>query len=322
MIAELIDGAGSVACFVHKNPDGDAIGSALAIRNFFGGKVRVYSPTKVPEFFMFLPAAHEIVCYSDFGEVEPAELFLVVDCADAKRIPGFDRSKADRVIVIDHHETNDGFGDVNLVVPESSSTAELVFRMIKSLGRPVSKEVADCLFTGVYTDTGGFRYSDTTASTFEVAKELVELGAEPWRIAVEIYESNPLRRLRLLGECLNTLRLYCSGKVAVLYVTLDMYARTGATAEDTEDFVNYARSIKGVEVGLFLRELEGGGVKVSLRSKGRVNVAEVAKELGGGGHHNAAGCELNLPLVDAIDRIVSSLERRLLEDGHVCGAGG
>ena len=308
-IARILDDAKSVACFFHKNPDGDAVGSALAVRNFFGPKVKVYCPGKLPEIFSFLPAASEIIQYSDFDVVEPAEVFLVVDCGDEKRVPGFDRTKTERVLVIDHHETNSNFGDLNLVEPDRSSTAEIVYDVIKTLDRPISKEVAECLFTGLYTDTGGFRYSDTTAQTFQTAKELVELGAEPWKVAVNIYESNPVRRLRLLGECLNTLRLHLDGKVATLHVTLDMYERTGALVEDTEDFVNYARSIKGVEVGVFVREREEGGVKISLRSKGRVNVAEIAKRFGGGGHFNAAGCEMDHETVEgAISLILKELK--------------
>lgn len=243
--------------------------------------------------------------------MEPAQVFLVLDCGDAKRVPGFDPSKAKTIIVIDHHETNDGFGDINLVEPDRSSTAEIVFDVLKELAQPISQEVAECLFTGIYTDTGGFRYSDTTPSTFEAAKQLVELGARPWKVAVEIYESSPVRRIKLLGLCLETLQLHLEGKVASLYVTLDMYKKTGALPEDTEDFVNYARGIKGVEVGIFMRELYEGGVKVSLRSKEKVNVAKVARELGGGGHQNAAGCELNMGIREALKILLEKIAQQL-----------
>ncbi len=310
-IAEILDNAKIIACFWHKNPDGDAVGAALAVKNFYGDKVRVYSRDRVPEIFRFLSGSEEVIVYKDFSEVEPADVFLVVDCGDERRVPGFDGSKAGTVVVIDHHDTNTGFGDVNFVDPESSSTCELVYQVLKATGRPIDAKVAECLYTGVYTDTGGFKYADTKPETFQAAKELVELGAEPWKVAVEIYESNPLRRIKLLGECLGTLQLHLDGKVASLFVTLDMYERTGSLPEDTEDFVNYARGIKGVEVGIFIRERHEGGVKVSLRSKGRVNVAKVAAQLGGGGHVNAAGCELDSTVEETLNRLISLLEKEV-----------
>lgn len=310
-VAKILSDAESIACFMHKNPDGDAIGSCLAIKNAFKEKVKVYCPGKLPEIFMFLPGAEEVVQFSSFSEVKPAQVFLVLDCSDEKRIPDFDRSKAEAVIVVDHHETNEYFGDYNIVEPERASTAEIVFDILKLTKKPITKDVATCIFTGLYTDTGGFKYSSTNAETFQTAKELVELGAVPWKVAVEIYESNPPRRIRLLAECLKTLRLFLNDKVAVLYVTREMYERTGALPEDTEDFVNYARGIKGVEVGVFLRELEPEGVKVSFRSKNEVNVAKVAKALGGGGHDHAAGCELNCSLEEAIDKIINLLAQEM-----------
>lgn len=315
-VARILSEAQSIACFYHKNPDGDALGSALAVKNHFGEKVRVYGYGRLPELFSFLPGYHEIVRYESFSEVEPAEVYLVVDCGDESRVPGFDPSKAKEVVVIDHHETNTGFGHHNIVEPERASTAEIVYDVLKLTNAPVSRETALCIYTGLYTDTGGFKYSSTCAETFETAKELVELGVVPWEVASAVYESNPVRRMRLLALCLSTLRLYVDGKVAVLYVKREMYEKTGALPEDTEDFVNYARSIKGVEVGVFVRELEEGGVKVSLRSKSHANVARVASALGGGGHYHAAGCELDgVGVEEAIERLVELLEAEIKGGG-------
>ncbi len=310
-MAQILEEAESIACFFHKNPDGDAVGSALAVKNFFGDKVKVYSYHGVPEIFRFLPKADEVIKYEDFSEVEPAQIFLVLDCGDERRIPGFDASRASTIVVVDHHETNDGFGDVSIVEPDRSSTCEIVYEILKETGRKISTSVAECLFAGIYTDTGGFRYSDTTATTFQVAKELVEAGADPWKITLNIYDSNPVRRIKLLSLCLGTLQLHLEGKVASLYVTLDMYEKTGALPEDTEDFVNYARGIKGVEVAVFMRELHEGGVKVSLRSKGKVNVARIARRLGGGGHANAAGCELDMGIEKALESILDILKEEI-----------
>ncbi|NPA15120.1 MAG: bifunctional oligoribonuclease/PAP phosphatase NrnA [Deferribacteres bacterium] len=311
-IAKILDGAKSIACFFHKNPDGDAVGSALAVKNFYGDKVTVYSPSKVPEVYEFLPGVEEIVVYPDFSEVAPSEVFLVLDCADERRVPSFDKSRADVVVNIDHHETNTLFGDVNLVEADRASTSEIVFDVLKlAKGGSITREVAECVYTGLYTDTGGFKFSNTSKQAFEVAAELVDLGVEPSKIATYVYESYPFRRMRLLALSLATLELHLGGRVSSMYVTRKMFEETSSYPEDTEDFVNYTRSIKGVEVGIFLRELSGGGVKVSLRSKSQVNVAEIASSFGGGGHFNAAGCEMDCSVEEAKHLLIEAVSRVL-----------
>ena len=306
-IAEILDKAKSICCFFHKNPDGDAVGSALAVKNFYGDKVRVYSPTPVPEIYLFLPGASQIKVYKHFSEVEEAEVFLVLDCADLGRVPGFEK-KCSVLINVDHHETNTHFGDFNLVDPTAASTCELVFELLKfSKKGNITKEVADCVYTGLYTDTGGFKFSNTNKKAFEVACELLDYGVNPAEIASAVYESYPFRRMKLLAKSLDTLELHLGGKVASMYVTLPMYKETGALPEDTEEFVDFTRAVKGVIVAVFLRELDSGGVKVSLRSKGNVNVAEVAKAFGGGGHFSAAGCEINSSVREALALILKKL---------------
>lgn len=307
-IAEILDGAKSIACFVHKSPDGDALGSALAVFNYYRGKVSVWSPTAFSEVYYFLPGASLINIYSDFAVVPGSEVALFVDCGDLKRVPGFDRSRFDLVINVDHHESNTFFGDYNLVNPSRASTSELVFEILKaSKNGVITKEVALCLYTGLYTDTGGFKYSNVGATDFEVAKELVQYGVDPFLVALEVYESYPFRRMKLLALTLGTLELFCDGKVAVMFVKKEFFELTGSTPEDTEDFVNYARAIKGVEVAVFIRERLTGGVKVSLRSKNYFNVAKVAQVFGGGGHHHAAGCELDVGVDDAKRLIIKTL---------------
>ncbi len=307
-IAKILDSAESIACFFHKNPDGDAVGSALAVKNFFKEKVEVYSPGIIPEVYMFLKGADGIRIYSDFDEVKRAEVFLVLDCADDKRIPHFDRNKANIVINVDHHETNTFFGDINLVEPDRASTSEIVFDILKvaDVSR-ISPEVAECIYTGLYTDTGGFKFSNTNKRSFEIASELVDYGVNPSRVASCVYESYPFRRMRLLALSLSTLELHKDGKIASMYVTWDMFKKSGAYPEDTEDFVNYTRAIKGVEVGIFIRELFSSGVKVSLRSKSKVNVAKIASLFGGGGHFNAAGCELNCTIQEAKNLLINAV---------------
>ncbi len=296
-VVEILDSAKDIACFVHKSPDGDALGSALAVYNFYKDKkVRIWSPTGYPEFYGFLPGVENVRVYNDFSEVEKAEVALFLDCGDIGRVPGFDRSIFKTIINIDHHESNSGFAHYNIVDPSAPSTTTLLYEILKNSKKgTIDSIVAKCLYTGLYTDTGGFRYSNTTAYAFGVAASLISYGINPSEIAFEVYESYPFRRMKLLALALNTLELYFNGRVSVMTVYKEFFEKTGSLAEDTEDFVNYARAIKGVEVAIFIRERLSGGVKISLRSKNYLNVAEIARNFGGGGHFHAAGCEMDLP---------------------------
>ncbi len=315
-IAKVLDESESIACFVHKSPDGDALGSALAIYNFYGNKksVSIYSPTLYPEVYSFLPGIDRVVVYNDFStDVRGADVALFLDCGDIGRVPGFDFSLFGRVVNVDHHESNGNFGSYNLVDPDAPSTSTLVYEVLKrSKAGVIDTDVAICLYTGLYTDTGGFRYSNTNEYAFKVAGELVSYGIDPSKIAFEVYENYPFRRMKLLALALGTLELFMDGKVSVITVYRDFFDKAGATPEDTEDFVNYARAIKGVEVGIFIRERLTGGVKVSFRSKSYFNVADVARIFGGGGHHHAAGCELDLPPEEAKLRLLEVIRDRLV----------
>ncbi len=311
-IAKVLDEANSIACFFHKNPDGDAVGSALAVKNFYGDKVKVYSPSKIPEVYEFLPCVDEIRIYSNFSEVEPSQVLLVLDCADEGRVPFFDRKKGDIIINVDHHETNTLFGDLNLVEPDRASTSEIIFDVLKlSHWGTITPEVAECIYAGLYTDTGGFKFSNTTKEAFETAAELVTLGVDPSKVATFVYENYPFRRMKLLALALATLELHLGGRMASMYVTQGMFKETSSYPEDTEEFVNYTRAIKGVEVGVFIRELNERGVKVSLRSKSKVNVAQIASLFGGGGHFNAAGCEINCSVEEAKKLLIEAVSKAL-----------
>ena len=314
-IVKVLDECESIACFVHKSPDGDALGSALAIYNFYGDKKRIsiYSPTLYPEVYSFLPGIGSVIVYNDFSsDVKGADVALFLDCGDIGRVPGFDFNLFREVVNIDHHESNGNFGSYNLVDPDAPATSTLVYELLKrSRAGVIDTNVAICLYTGLYTDTGGFRYSNTSEYAFKVAGELVSYGIDPSRIAFEVYENYPFRRMKLLALALETLELFVDGKVAVMTVYKDFFDKVGATPEDTEDFVNYARAIKGVEVGIFIRERLTGGVKVSLRSKSYFNVSEVARIFGGGGHNHAAGCELDLPPEEAKLKLLAVIKERL-----------
>ena len=218
------------------------------------------------------------------------------------RLTGLERHY---LINIDHHATARPFADVNWIDPHACATAEMIFRLAREAGVNISPEVATCLYTAVLTDTGSFCFNGTTERTFALAQELVRCGADPVSIAHNVYFSTQLSKMRLLGAALNGLQR--DGSLAWMHVDRETMERCDATEEDCEGLVNYALAIKGIEVALFFREQPDGRFRVSLRSKGAVNVAAVAQALGGGGHECASGCAVDGPLAVAIDRLLAQL---------------
>ena len=295
----------------HVNPEGDAIGSALALAEgleAMGKDVTVFFDDAIPYIYRFLPHVDRIV-----HDVEGMafDVTIAVDCGKLERLgKGFGRLKGRGVFVnIDHHSTNDLFGDINLIDERASATGEIVYRLLKALDVPITYTIATNLYVAILMDTGSFRYSSATPEAFRMAAELVEKGVRPWEIAKRIYESHPIERLRLLGHALGTIELRCGGKVAIMVVTEEMYRLSGASEGMTESFVNYPRSIEGVKVAVFIREIGEGRYKLSLRAKADVDVGEVASLFGGGGHRRAAGCVVEGRLEEVKERISGTLGR-------------
>ncbi len=283
-------------CFIvasHMNPDGDAIGSTLALSlamEALGKKVIPYNIDGMPFQYKSLPMADKL--QSVFDADLTYDAVFVLDCSELERI-GSDVAGSVRCkkwINIDHHLTNKTFADLTLIDKSACSTGYLVYKLILSLPVEISKDIATNIYTTILADTGSFRYSNATVEAFTVAGELVSMGVSPWEVAAMLYENQPRARINLLTKSLNTLEIESGGKVASMMVDLDMLRDTGTSHDATDGFINYARSIEGVEVAVFFRQINADEYKVSFRSKGRVNVAEVAMEFGGGGHKNAAGC--------------------------------
>lgn len=277
----------------HENPEGDAIGSILALGwalRQLGKKVTIFNSDPVPDILAFLPGAEEIVRRPPKNARFDAAFAL--DCGDRKRLgEAFpERKRIGRLINVDHHGSNTQFGDVNLVDPRASSAAEMVFDLIREMSVKISLPISENIYTGILTDTGSFHYSNTTAKTFAVARECVLAGAEPWKIAEKAYENQPVARLRLLPLVLKTLKLEEGGRVSSVVVTRRMLARAGAVPALTEDFINFPRSVKGTEVALLFREVGPKKYRVSFRSRGKIDVSLVSRVFQGGGHPNAAGC--------------------------------
>jgi phosphoesterase RecJ-like protein len=242
--------------------------------------------------YAFLPDAGVIV--NRLGPLDGFDAVFVLDCSEiermgeeAPRIAGIRR-----IVNIDHHISNDRYGHLTLTDPEASSTGEMIFRLIDGMGIELTRDMAVNLYTAILTDTGAFRYSNTGPKTFAVAGRLLEKGADPAWIAQMVYETFPAVKIRLLGRALSTLEFDWQGRIAAVTVSKKMLEDAGAQWEHTEGFVEFPRSIEGVQVAVFFSEISEGVFKVSLRSKGRFSVEEVAREFGGGGHINAAACRI------------------------------
>ena len=282
----------------HVSPEGDAVGSllgmTLALRSL-GMEATAYLEDPVPEIFRFLPGADTVVHSLDGAG--PFDATFAVDCGQKERLgKGFVALKnPGRIINIDHHATNDAFGDVNVIVPDASAAGELVYDFCVAAGVKIDRDIAVNLYVAIHTDTGSFRYSSSTPEAFEKAGALVRLGADPWDISRRVYENNPAKKYKLLGMVLSTLEVVTvaaggeNASVAIVHVTREMFRKAGAEKDLADGFVNYARAIEGVAAGVLLREAGDLEYKVSLRAKGEVDVAEVAQKFGGGGHRNAAG---------------------------------
>jgi phosphoesterase RecJ-like protein len=271
-----------------------------------GKQVDIVSADPVPLIYHGLPCARTIRRAERIEGHYDAVILLECDSIERSRLQGLENRF---LINIDHHVSGREFGDINWIETHACAVAEMIYALARLAGVKVTPEMATCLYTAVLTDTGSFCYSGTDAHTFALAQDLVRHGADPAGIARHVYFSNPASKMMLLGAALTNLRR--DGRLAWLWVTQDDMHRSNAAEEDCEGIVNYAIGIAGVEVAVFLRELADRRVRLSLRSKGKVNVAQVAETFGGGGHEHAGGCTLDGPLPVATSRILDTLRRTL-----------
>ena len=293
----------------HSRPDGDALGSSLAVAQGLeqlGKSVRVVSADPPPSNYADLPGVEALAVT---GQLDPgdSQAVIVLECNNLVRT-GVSGLADLTVINIDHHPGNEEFGRYNWLDPTAAAVGEMVYLLLLDLGVQITKEIATNLYVAVLTDTGSFQFSNTTAETFRIAGELVAAGVEPGQVSQSVYFSQPLARLRLLGEILETLEVHPSGRIAWIHLRQSALQRTGAASSDTEGLVNYPLSVGGVEVCAFFREEPGGGYRVSLRSKNEHDVGAVASLFGGGGHRNAAGLSVGGDFAEARRKVVGSLE--------------
>jgi phosphoesterase RecJ-like protein len=307
-ILEALEGPGPFLIASHKGPDGDALGSALALKLWLEGRgrrVEVVNSDGVPDPFGFLPSADRALLETPPDLIGCTAFILDTPVVSRAALAEGVLERASLVVNIDHHPDNTGYGDVNFVDPSASSVALIIYELLADTGE-LSAAISSLLYIGVMTDTGGFRFGNTDARTLRVAAALVILGANPAGLANAVYGEQPLGRLRLLGLVLSTTETEFDGKVAVSVMTERMKSETGSTGEDIEGIASVGRRVRGVEVALLLRE-EDGRIRASLRSKGAVDVNAVARRLGGGGHKAAAGVLLDGPIESARERLLEAI---------------
>jgi phosphoesterase RecJ-like protein len=295
----------------HSRPDGDAVGSVLAMGMLLeqmGKQADMVTADRIPTIYRGLPGAESIRHTLRVHGPYDAVILLECDGIERPRLCGLESFY---LINIDHHLTGRPYAHLNWIDFSAASVGELVYRLVKAAGASVTPEMATCLYTTVLTDTGGFTYGSVRESTFAVARELVLAGADPVSIARDVIYSATTAKVLLLGAALNNLKR--EGRLAWLWVTHQDMVRTCAAEEDCEGIVNVCIGISGVEVAIFLRELPEKRIRLSLRSKGKVNVARISEHLGGGGHGNASGCTLNGPLGQALEEILNELRPAVAE---------
>lgn len=308
-ILEEINKAGSIVILTHENPDGDAIGSSLALYNAlkaYGKKVDVIIP-EYSRTFEFLPGTQEIKKESC---IEKYDLAISLDCSTNKMLKGYSRyfENAKTTVVIDHHGTNTMYGDINYVNPDSPACAQILIVILNYFKMTITKDIGTCILAGLITDTGGFKYSGVTAETFEIVAGLINIGINVSNVYRKVLQIRTKSNFELNRIASDRIKFYENGKIAFTYITKQDEENVNAEIGDHEGIVEIGRDIEGVEVSIFIREVPEKGLKISLRSSEYVNVAEVALLFGGGGHPKAAGCNMNCSIEQARDKIINEVK--------------
>lgn len=305
----------------HSRPDGDSIGSQLAMAyalTDLGKDVVIVNKDLAPGPILQFAGVADIVIASQVEEQFDAA--IIMECSDLARtgVSGLNRSF---VINIDHHPGNTGFGDINWFDSSAAACGEMVFELVRTLGVRISPEIATHVYLAILTDTGSFHYSGITPRTFDICKQALEAGVDPVQVARMVYDSSHLGRLKLFGAVLSDMQIDQSGRIAIVYVDHAMAHAAGGTYEDTEGLVNLPLTVKEIEAVIFFKQEKNNEYRVSLRSKGDIDIGAVAKDYGGGGHKNAAGCtvrgdiaELRKVLVDKVEHAIETQHDHVPED--------
>jgi bifunctional oligoribonuclease and PAP phosphatase NrnA len=280
----------------HARPDGDSIGSQLAFAyalQALGKEVTVVNRDAAPPPLMTFPGVPSIELAEQVsGDYDAA---VIMECGELTR-PGVAGLERYFVINIDHHPGNTGYGAINWFDESAAACGEMVFDLVQMLGVPLSIEIATHIYLAILTDTGSFHYSSISPRTFDICRQLLEAGVDPVGVARSVYDSNNMGRLKLFGAVLSAMQIDPSGRIAIVYLDHDMARAAGGTYEDTEGLINLPLTVKEIQSVVFFKQTEGDDYRVSMRSKGEIDIGSVAKEFGGGGHKNAAGCSVTGPI--------------------------
>jgi len=316
-VVELIENKHNFAITTHVRPDGDGIGSSLGLcwlLRSLGKTAEVIVSDGIPVSYQSLPGANEIREVSEIDKEYDA--IFVIECSDIKR-PRIKRLNEQFTVNIDHHATSEHFGTLNWIDATASAVGEMIYNLCKAIGGRVTKEIAECLYMALVTDTGSFHFPNTTERTLKVASELIKVGVKPAQISEAVYNSYPWSRIELMRQVLNTVKRDASGRVAWMRQTLEMRENAGMVDGDNHGFVNIPLAAREVVASVYMREVEPNFYRVSIRSKGAVNVAKVAEKFGGGGHKNAAGCRAEGDWDAQEKEIVAAVIKAVLAEDYV-----
>lgn len=312
-IIDIINNNNTFIITSHMYPDGDSIGSQLSlgmILKNLGKKVDIMSSQPIPDVYYFLPGIEMVKIKNDEISSE-YDVGFVLDSQDPDRTGNVIRKNKIKILInIDHHIDNSRFAEINLIDSEASATAEIIYDLILKLNKSITREVAENLYTAILTDTGSFRYSNTSPKSMRIAASLIENGVDPAKIASNIFETYKFEEIMLISEIIKQIKVNRQKDIAWISLGKDFDNRKFSYAGiESEDIIRYPRSIRGIKVAVLFREMGNGEIKVSFRSKGKINVSEIASYFGGGGHLNAAGCTIKKRLNDAEELIISEIEK-------------
>lgn len=311
-ITRILEESSAILVASHVDPDGDSLGTQLAFAGFLrksGKQVFLFREDTIPEKFQFLPESDNIQHIQDSSNDLKVDAAVILECPRISRAGNIiNKLNEDcKIINIDHHQDNDGYGDVAWVNGDASSVAEMVYEYFEAVDYEVDTTTATQLYTAILTDTGRFRYNSTSQRTMEIAGKLIGAGADPRQICDRVYFNLPVGTIKLIGHALDNAEFLQNGKVCMLAVGKEILSKNEARLSETEGLSEYSLFGQGVEVGILLKEGDDGVTRISLRSRGSVNVADLAAKFGGGGHINAAGCSIEKGLNEAKKEILRAL---------------
>lgn len=312
-ISDVLLKAERILLYPHVNMDGDCLGSSVALcaaLRKIGKEAYVLIEDEIAAFLLFLDKGY---CTSDLQMIAEPDVCICVDCGDPDRFKErkekFFQGKTK--ICIDHHLTTTPFADFNYIDPKAAATGEIIYYLLKEMDVTIDQEIGEALYAAIATDTGNFQYSNTTRKTHEIVADLFDCGINHNQVSIHLYQNIRAEKILLQNKTLQTLKIFAQGQAAICCTTQKMLEETGGKMEETEGFIEVLRSISGVEVAIFVKEMGETTSKISMRSKEKVNVTEITKEFHGGGHMRAAGCTLNMNTADAMETMIHAVEKYL-----------